>query len=436
MKSQKGRKNNDHDFSNYNSDEFNYIYLGYSSRRNSLPKEDKKELIFDNKLSFTKSVDDLITQYPLTYIKDSSLNILMVAEKPSIARKISEILSKLSPKSNLQNKSTEKGWVCFTFSGKFKGIKANFTVTSVAGHLYESNFRSQYNNWDSVNTGELYDVETIKTRLRENEYIIEKKDKNEKQFDIVEFLKDIAKNQDILCLWLDCDSEGENICYEVIYNVLPNMNVKEYQQIYRALFSSLAEEDVSKAFKDIANYPDNHLSESVDAREIIDLKVGVTFTRLLTQHVYSLIKFYDFGQLNSSLISYGPCQTPTLWFCVQRQREVDNNKTKPYYKIYITVSVNGNEYKIYFDEEYKDIKTVNDIINKVKNRKLSINSYEREQKIIEPPQGLNTANLLKMASTKLKFLPKLIQAFNVLLAIVSLDLKTSPNLVSQFLPSL
>ena len=37
---------------------------------------------------------------------------------------------------------------------------------------------------------------------------------------------------------------------------------------------------------------------------------------------------------------------------------------------------------------------------------MSINSYEREQKIIEPPQGLNTANLLKMASTNLKFSPQ------------------------------
>ena len=101
------------------------------------------------------------------------------------------------------------------------------------------------------------------------------------------------------------------------------MNKKEYQQIYRALFSSLTKEDIRKSFNEIENYPYNKLSLSVDAREVIDLKIGVSLARFLTDN----IKPYLPVNIKSNIISYGPCQTPTLYFCVNRQRQIEN-KTK------------------------------------------------------------------------------------------------------------
>ena len=364
------------------------------------PEEDElyfpkqKELIFDNQISFTKTIDDLIEEFPSEYINDNFLNILMVAEKPSIAKKLTEILTPKSKK--FENKSKEMGWAYYTFEGFFKNIKAKFTVTSVKGHIYESQFLRKHCKWDNILPGDLYEVKTIKEIIKDN-----KKSKNE--IDIIDFLKKAAENKDILMLWLDCDSEGENICYEVIYNVLQYMNQKDYQQIYRALFSSLAEEKIKEAFNNIENYPDNNLSESVDAREIIDLKVGVSFSRLLTQEVLPIIK--NLLQKKTDIISYGPCQTPTLWFCVKRQREVESNKTKPYYKIFIKVLVNGNEYKIYFDEEYSSESQVIKLKNKLKGEYLKVISSKAEHNTIEPPVGLNTANLLKLASIQLKFSP-------------------------------
>ena len=90
-----------------------------------------------------------------------------------------------------------------------------------------------------------FDVPTVKTECSDDSFFI------------IDNLNRLAKNKDILCLWLDCDREGENICYEVIHKVLPFMKKKEYQQIYRALFSSLTKEDIKKSFNEIENYPDN-----------------------------------------------------------------------------------------------------------------------------------------------------------------------------------
>ena len=60
---------------------------------------------------------------------------------------------------------------------------------------------------------------------------------------------------------------------------------------------------------------------SVDARSIIDFKVGVCFTTLFSKEILRYLKVYNKKGYEKKVMSYGPCQTPTLWFCVQRFKE-------------------------------------------------------------------------------------------------------------------
>ena len=312
----------------------------------------------------------------------------MIAEKPSIARTISRILCK--NKNQLVDKTKEMGWCHFSFSGEFKGKKANFVVSAVSGHIYQTEFLRKYQRYD-IDPIELFDSPLVK------------KEANEDSFLNIDWLRQISKNIDILCLWLDCDREGENICYEVIYNVLPYMYIKYYQQIYRAIFSSLTKKDITNSFENIENYPDNNLSLSVDARQVIDLKVGVSLTRFLTSNILPCLSEYD---IDSNFISYGPCQTPTLYFCVKRAREIENENII-YYKIYISLKIDNNlEVKLSIDQEFKSLNEVKLIKKRLEELKyLNIKNITTEKRNKPHPLGLNTVNMLKISSLYLNNSP-------------------------------
>ena len=263
---------NDDDY--YFSDYDNYYYSHINLFPYDFSKSIENKYKFDNKINFTTIIDKQIEPYPYIYIPQYYyLNILIIAEKPSIARTLSKILCTKKNKNTYKDLSKKYGWCYYTFSGEFKGIKAYFTISSVAGHLYQTEFLRMHQNNQKMDPGELFDVITVKTEASDETQMTEK------------WLNDLAKKKDILLLWLDCDAEGENICYEVIHNTLPYMNKRNYQQIYRAIFSSLSKEDIKQSFNNIGNYPDDKLSLSVDAREVIDLKVGVSLTRFLTNEI-------------------------------------------------------------------------------------------------------------------------------------------------------
>lgn len=84
---------------------------------------------------------------------------------------------------------------------------------------------------------------------------------------IVKHLKSLAKRCTYLVLWLDCDREGENICFEVMDVVLPHLRNSRRKQVYRAKFSSLTPNDLRKAIReDNLVDPNENESNSVDAR--------------------------------------------------------------------------------------------------------------------------------------------------------------------------
>ncbi len=331
----------------------------------------------------------------------------MVAEKPSIAESIAKILS-----SNDANFSTERnGRVSVhRFNGIFPGHgKASFIVTSVAGHLFSTDFHPSFQSWD-INPEKLFDAPVIQ--------------KSESK-GIQRTLERLGSGIDYLVLWLDCDREGENICFEVMRVVAPKMCKKRDQQIFRAFFSAVTKEDIMKAMKSLGA-PDENLSLSVDARQQLDLKLGVAFSRFQTKH------FQDrFCNIEAACISYGPCQTPTLGFCVDRYDANVNFTPETFWSVHvyvpstlqrrdsksITVSYSRKNFNVTNENDHmkfnwerkrlfkKDVVCM--FLDRIKRSPIAkVTSMKSVVKKKPRPLPLNTVMMLKIASKALGIGPK------------------------------
>jgi DNA topoisomerase-3 len=64
------------------------------------------------------------------------------------------------------------------------------------------------------------------------------------------------------------------------------------------------------------------MSDAVDARSEIDLRIGAAFTRFQTKRIQD-----KFGKVSSQVVSYGPCQFPTLGFVVERHQKIQVHTT-------------------------------------------------------------------------------------------------------------
>jgi DNA topoisomerase IA len=111
------------------------------------------------------------------------------------------------------------------------------------------------------------------------------------------------------------------------------------RRIHRAKFSAITKHAIQDAFLDLGE-PDAALSRSVDARQELDLRVGVAMTRLLAWRCVHLAR--EHFSPSTKLISYGPCQTPTLSFCVDRARESEAFKSTPFWRVQATASFSNN----------------------------------------------------------------------------------------------
>lgn len=82
----------------------------------------------------------------------------MIAEKPSIAASITQALSggNYTIKDGLA-----RSCPIYVYSGFFKGHKATFKVTSVAGHVFNRDFPQGFQDW-RMDPVELFDAPTIR----------------------------------------------------------------------------------------------------------------------------------------------------------------------------------------------------------------------------------------------------------------------------------
>jgi len=316
-------------------------------------------------------------------MEDKLPTVLMVSEKPKIASTIAGILSN----ENYTSRSG-KSRACpvHEFDYTFQGERAHFKMTSVIGHIFSTDFLPEFQSWDKTKPEDLFAAG------------IKKKEANASA-GVARHLKSEAKRSDYLVLWLDCDREGENICFEVMDCTLPYLRThhRRHKRVQRAHFSSLANQDIVRAMENLI-VPNENEALAVDARQELDLKVGAAFTRFQTHYFQG-----KYGNLDARLVSYGPCQTPTLGFCVARHDEIQTFVAEPYWTLSPAVSAGGGSLRLQWARgrlfDRTAAQTFHRRVEGAATAEL-LSSRAKEGRR-PPPPPLNTVGLLKAASQQL-----------------------------------
>ncbi|XP_065580177.1 DNA topoisomerase 3-beta-1-like isoform X2 [Artemia franciscana] len=277
------------------------------------------------------------------------------------------------------------------WEGKFLGQDVLFKMTSVCGHVMSLDFPEKYKSWGKVDPVELFSCPT------------EKKEANPK-LRIPAHLSREAKGATYVVLWLDCDKEGENICFEVLDRIKPVLKrpaMKE-QVIFRAKFSAITEIDILKAMDNLTE-PNENESKSVDARKELDLRIGCAFTRFQTKFFRDKYRSSD-----STLISYGPCQTPTLGLCVTRHDAIQNFIPEPFWVLQPIIEVSEScQLSLEWERiRSSDREAALEFQNLIQNeKKARVVSCSKKEKLKQRPLALNTVELMKVASSRLGMSP-------------------------------
>eukprot|EP01133_Synstelium_polycarpum_P005261 gene5261-6090_t len=194
--------------------------------------------------------------------------------------------------------------------------------TSVLGHLKQTDVVPPYTNWSQCQPIDLFDVPVHK--------FIDPNSPN--NLAIEETIKQEARSCDTIILWLDCDREGENIAFEVLETA---QSVRPRIAYYRAHFSSIIPTAIKRAMETLTP-PNQNDSWAVDTRMEIDLRLGAVFTRFQTLYLQSRYNISDMnGGEDSRVVSYGPCQFPTLGFVVERYLRIERFVPEDFWSILV-----------------------------------------------------------------------------------------------------
>lgn len=248
-------------------------------------------------------------------------NILIVAEKPDVARKISDSFSgKISKK---------PGYIeCVTSD-------TNYTISYCFGHLVQlmmpKEINDKYKYWN-YNTA-LFDYNNIPLKY------------NETTVPQAKIVCDLLCNEKFSEIVNACDSDREG---ELIFRNIFTFSKTSNVNVSRLWLKAMTNDAIKESFdnRKASSLYDN-IGKSAKLRSYVDYHIGLGATMAMTH-------------ATNTLTTIGRVQTPTLRMIVDRHYEILNFIPEEYYKIFALCNnkIIKGSYYIYnkdkeIDEDYK-----------------------------------------------------------------------------------
>lgn len=307
---------------------------------------------------------------------------LVIAEKPSVAKSIAEVLGATDRK-----------------DGYFEG--GGYLVSWCLGHLIElaqpESYGEQWKKWN---------YESLPVKPEQWKYEI--KEDTKEQYDVLYELLHDSRVSEVVCA-TDAGREGELI-FRLVYE-----KAGCDKPMKRLWISSMEESAIKEGFENLKPGSDyDSLYHSALCRQEADWLVGINGTRLFTV-LYG-----------GKVLKVGRVQTPTLAMLVERETKILHFKKEQYFMAHILCGgVDAVTERINSKTEAESI------TGACRNRQALVTSVAKEEKAVAPPKLYDLTTLQRDANRIFGFTAK--QTLEYTQSMYEKKLVTYPRTDSQFL---
>lgn len=307
--------------------------------------------------------------------------ILVIAEKPSVAQSIANVLGASSRK-----------------DGYLEGN--NYIVSWCVGHLV------------GLADASSYDERFAKWRYSDlpivpEEWLFEVPKDKQKQFKVLRDLMRDKRVTELVCA-TDAGREGELI-FRLVYKKAGC--TKPFKRLW---ISSLEDSAIREGFAHLRDSGDyDRLYEAALARSKADWIVGINGTRL-------------FSTLYHKKLVVGRVQTPTLAMLVDREGKISTFHKEKYFNVHISKdNLTADLEKVKTEEEAKAVAAACD------KKQAVVSSLKKETKTVNPPRLYDLTTLQREANRYYGFTVQ--QALDLVQSLYEKKLLTYPRTDSQFI---
>ena len=307
---------------------------------------------------------------------------LVIAEKPSVAKSIADVLGALDRQ-----------------DGYFEG--GGYLVSWCVGHLIElaepESYGDQWKKWT---------YESLPVNPEHWQYEI--KEDTKEQYDVLYGLLHDSRVDEVVCA-TDAGREGEFI-FRLVYE-----QAGCSKPMKRLWISSMEESAIREGFENLKPGSDyDHLYHSALCRQEADWLVGINGTRLFTV-LYG-----------GKVLKVGRVQTPTLAMLVEREAKIMNFKKEQYFMAHILCG------GVDVVTERIDSKTeAENVAGACLNGQALVTSVVKEEKTVTPPKLYDITTLQRDANRLFGFTAK--QTLEYTQSLYEKKLCTYPRTDSQYL---
>src|SRR3989344_5300648 len=297
---------------------------------------------------------------------------LIISEKPDASKKIASALSDNAP---IEKKI--KGIRYYEIKNKGKDI----IVASTVGHLF--NLKEKEKKGFSY---PIFDLEWVPS------YQASKSSAFTKNY--LDVLAILSKKADSFVIATDNDSEGALIGWTCI-KFICNKN-----DASRMKFSTLVKEELIESYETASKHLDFPLIEAGETRHYLDHYYGMNSSKALTLSLKNAGMF--------KLLSSGRVQSPILAILADREKEILNFKSKPYWEIIARLQIDNDELKIFHENgKIFDHEKADSIYKNCLNKEAKVIKVARKEYLVNPYPAFNITSLQTEAYKNFGYSPKM-----------------------------